>query len=793
MNIDELIKLRADILENSSNEDGYVSQQTFLESVLPSTVETGLTESEDINFVPPNQNFNILGYNENESGERLQLFIVDQDSISLSKNKNDLIRSRKDSHNLNFKLALDFVKKAMKGHTDELIQDSDPLAVLANQLFSSSYVDKIDVVEIILFSATIATETRGKELDVKKFEFDDSSVTARITKNRIQEKKQIDIYFKLVDLGYLYSVSVSKGNADPLKVSFKNVFGNPIEVLKVATEVNFESYICVLPAIGLANLYKKESSRLLEKNVRSFLNFKGANAGMRTTIRTEPEKFIAFNNGLTVTGIGSKLSVHDGKTYLESVNDFQIVNGGQTTASIYFSMKDGLDISKINLMAKINIAKNVSEEELNSLISDISKYSNTQTKVSNVDLKTSNRELKLIKRMSTSVTAPNGNKWYFDLAKGEFDTLVKLKGNKKKLDKEYPKHRRFTKDLLGRYYTAWGETPYLVKLGGVKVFRYFIDSISGDEDKKKPKVIDRDFYGSLISKVILFRELEIIHGRGKNAIGQLRSAVIPYTISALFHNTNGNKKNLDFNLNMLWINQGFDSSLKAYFYDLMVLINDLIKKLSQSDDFAQYAKKEQLWIDIKKNSEFKKFFSSADTEKILKKYGIAKRAKGLKKKNVNAYDFENITKAINFASMGSKYYKNLINNLSFPLSSAEDRKISRIIQSFKSFKNVSKEDVLFLDDFLSKIKEESPNSFEKTKNTQNVLWSSTLNNIIKRYNSCIADNKSIIDEFDKIYQVASLKKVKYGSVFQIIGLKLSKGEELGLVDIYQASHYYKIS
>ena len=117
MDIDELIKLRTDILENSTNEDGYVSQQTFLETVLPSAVETGLIESDDINFVPPNQNFNILGYNENESGERLQLFIVDQDSISLSKKKNDLIQSRKDSHNSHFKLAMEFVKKSMKGHT----------------------------------------------------------------------------------------------------------------------------------------------------------------------------------------------------------------------------------------------------------------------------------------------------------------------------------------------------------------------------------------------------------------------------------------------------------------------------------------------------------------------------------------------------------------------------------------------------------------------------------------------------------------------------------------------------
>ena len=82
-----------------------------------------------------------------------------------------------------------------------------------------------------------------------------------------------------------------------------------------------------------------------------------------------------------------------------------------------------------------------------------------------------------------------------------------------------------------------------MKLGGVKVFRYFIEEISGDGDKKKPQLIDRDFYEQLIARIILFRELEILHGVGKNAIGQLRSAVIPYTMSAVYLHMNADKKN----------------------------------------------------------------------------------------------------------------------------------------------------------------------------------------------------------------------------------------------------------
>ena len=791
MNIDELIKYRIELLEDSVNDEGYISQQTYLESVLPSAVETGLIESEDINFVPPNQNFNVLGYHENESGERLRLFIVDQDSISLSKTKDDLIRSRKDSHSPHFKLALDFVKKSLNGHMDDLLQVSDPLAVLSNKLFSSSFVDKIDVIEIILFSATVAVETRGKEFGVKKFEYDKTSVTAIFTKDRQQEKKEIDIYFQLVDLRYLHIVSVSKGNADPLKVTFQDVFGSSIEVLKAAEEEHFESYICILPATGLANLYRKESSRLLEKNVRSFLNFtaRGTNIGMRNTIRKDPEKFVAFNNGLTITGVGSEIRKNNGKIFIESIDDFQIVNGGQTTASIYFSMKDGLDISKINLMAKINIVKDVTVDELDSLISDISKYSNTQTKVSNVDLKTSNRELKLIKRISTSVTTPNGDKWYFDLARGEYSTMVKLNGNKKKLDKDYPKQRRFTKDELGRYYTAWGEVPYLVKLGGVKVFSHFIDSISGDGEKKKPKEIDRDFFISLISKIILFRQLEIVHGRGKNAIGQLRSSVIPYAISALYNITNGNKNSLDFNLNMLWVNQGLDSSLKSYFYELMFLINDLIKKYAQSDDFAQYAKKEQLWKDIKNSPDLKSFFVGSDTKKIIKKYGIPKSINKSKKKSTEV-DFTIISKTVEIASNGFQYYNSILNGLDQKVSEIEEKKITGILQQVKTRKDIGERGVLGIDSLIELVRTTQPRLFDVVKHKTDEKLSTSLKGIIDQYNNAKNNNISIVTEFNKSHTIATAKKIKYASVFNTIGKKLTQGEELSLAEVYQVSEYY---
>ena len=79
--------------------------------------------------------------------------------------------------------------------------------------------------------------------------------------------------------------------------------------LKLLMKTIFESYLCVLPASVISRLYKEFSTRLLEKNVRSFLQFRGVNKGIRETISKEPEKFVAYNNGLTITATNGDISI----------------------------------------------------------------------------------------------------------------------------------------------------------------------------------------------------------------------------------------------------------------------------------------------------------------------------------------------------------------------------------------------------------------------------------------------------------------------------------------------------
>jgi hypothetical protein len=59
--------------------------------------------------------------------------------------------------------------------------------------------------------------------------------------------------------------------------------------------------------------------------------------------------FLAFNNGLAATAEEIEIGMSEnGGFVVKSVNDFQIVNGGQTTASIYHTLKkDKAEISGI--------------------------------------------------------------------------------------------------------------------------------------------------------------------------------------------------------------------------------------------------------------------------------------------------------------------------------------------------------------------------------------------------------------------------------------------------------------
>jgi hypothetical protein len=793
MDLRTLLDFRNDILKDSLDGNDMLSESNFIESTLPYILDSKKIDNDDFTNVYykaliGNQHCKVNGYSVNETGERLYLYIVNENELF---SENNLIINRKEEYDSIFKQATNFINKSIKGHLRD-IQDIGDVNVLINLLSSSYGLEKFDVIEVFLLSPTISAENRGNEgPQPKRFEFKEETIKVKFGEKQIE--KEITIFKSLIDLNLLYNIYITKGGREELIINFKNDFNYPIEVIKAAEEDSFESYLCVLPATVLSKLYFKYSSRLLEKNVRSFLQFKGANKGMRNTLINTPEKFIAFNNGLTITASGIKVSCLNDKCYIDELTDFQIVNGGQTTASIYFTEKDGIDISKVKIMAKINVVTTASEEVLDELISNISLYSNTQTKVSSVDLKSRNPQIAKIKALSDSIITPSGHKWFFEKSKGEFNTKLKIAGTgaaKNRIEKEYPKEFRFTKEVLGKCYCSWGDEPHLVKKGGEAIFAKFISNITTDNEKKKIS-IDRFFYEMLISKIILFRGLEKIHGEKSNAIGQLRSAVVPYTISVLYTMTEGDKKNQNtFNFSKLWNSEGINNDLESYLKSLMTLINNLIKKYATSDDFGENSKKAELWDSIINSQEINNFRKSNDTLQILEKYSISKKDIEKKLSTIRFdVDFNQLIDSVEIISKSKSYYSTIRSKLWDVLSDNEKNKIDKIINCIQTYSDFDISLIDFEKNILDRINKDFPEVFREIKYTENLIYNNSLDYIIKKYNKALSESKDVYDEFMKTYEIANNKGIQYSNVFDTIGKSLKNGLAPSLKEIYYASFY----
>ncbi|MCS2592217.1 AIPR family protein [Bacteroides thetaiotaomicron] len=133
--------------------------------------------------------------------------------------------------------------------------------------------------------------------------------------------------------------------------------------------------------------------------------------------------FLAFNNGLAATADHIELD-STGRNIVK-ISNLQIVNGGQTTASIYHTWKkDKADISGIFVQAKISVIKRA--EEFADIVSRISRYANTQNKVNDADFTANNAHLVAFEKLSRYILTPITEDsniqtyWFFERARGQY-------------------------------------------------------------------------------------------------------------------------------------------------------------------------------------------------------------------------------------------------------------------------------------------------------------------------------------------------------------------------------------
>ena len=236
---------------------------------------------------------------------------------------------------------------------------------------------------------------------------------------------------------------------DELVVNFFDVCGSALPCVYVPNDVEDYDYaLTAIPAEALRFIYEKYGPRLLEANVRSFLSSTGkVNKGIRETLQREPERFMAYNNGIVIVAdelrMGETATGSPGIVWLKGM---QIVNGGQTTASLYFTKKKAPDVnlSRVRVPAKIIILRSLDPTQEEGLISDISKYANSQNAVKLSDLSANKPFHVKLEQLSLSTYCPDGvGRWFYERAAGSYNTLLAREGTTparlKKLKTDIPR------------------------------------------------------------------------------------------------------------------------------------------------------------------------------------------------------------------------------------------------------------------------------------------------------------------------------------------------------------------
>jgi hypothetical protein len=421
-----------------------------------------------------------------------------------------------------------------------------------------------------------------------------TNATTRVKGVRPETVDGIDYSYQVWDLGRLHRLLTSGTLHEPIVVDFPSRFGSGLPFLGTpTTDKDYSVLLTIVPGPVLAALYDEFGTRLLELNVRSFLQTKGAvNRGIRESLLKTPERFLAYNNGISATASRVELS-DDGKS-IARLHDLQIVNGGQTTASVHSAFKrDAADISSVLVQAKVTV---VSPAKLEEIVPAISKYSNTQNKVTTADFSSNDPFHVDIEKFSRSIWAPSASgdgqetRWFYERARGQYaDELARQRtpARQKSFKLAHPTKQKFTKTDLAKYVTTWDQLPHLVSRGAEKNFREFMMRMS---TKGRPRV-DELYYRRLIAQAVLFKKTEEIVGSKK--FGAYRANIVTFTIAKLV-NVTASRLDLDD----IWKRQGLTPALESAIADLCVPVQASITSPPGGANVGEWCKKPEAWTRV---------------------------------------------------------------------------------------------------------------------------------------------------------------------------------------------------
>lgn len=381
-----------------------------------------------------------------------------------------------------------------------------------------------------------------------------------------------------------YSEYVATGS-DPIRIDFTDypytLRGVPC--IKTSDNEQLTSYLLAIDGAVIADLMDSYDSRLLESNVRTYLEARTkTNKGILKTIKDEPHLFFAYNNGITATARNAELHDEGGSLKLVSVTDLQIVNGGQTSSSLLYAREqNNSSLDGIKVQMKLNVLKD--DALMQDIVPNISRYSNTQNAVSEADLISNAKFQSEIDRLVSNLNTPKLDrivvpKWFYERARGQYKSLSRYKSDtaRKSIKERFPPEMVITKTDAAKYFMSTSGRPDHVAKGAQKCFLEF-SKIIGKMYESKPASINEYWVKQLVAKAILFKNLDGEIGRTdwyKEDRGYKSQAVI-YTIAMMTTFFDNNYKYIDFD--RIWNEQKVPSGLMSFMVQVAEAVREKIK------------------------------------------------------------------------------------------------------------------------------------------------------------------------------------------------------------------------
>jgi hypothetical protein len=379
----------------------------------------------------------------------------------------------------------------------------------------------------------------------------------------------VPIDYHVWDVRRFWEANESTQGREPLEIDLCEWNRDGLSALRISGESGFQTYLAAVPGAMLADLYHRYGSRLLESNVRAYLSARGKiNKGIQTTVLSQPQMFLAYNNGITATATSVRTAPSGA---IEAITDLQIVNGGQTTASLFYVRRDTrgtpTSLSDVHVQMKLVV---VDPEAAVELVPNISRYANSQNRVSEADFFSNSAFHVRMEDLSRRVMAPQlpgrqyQNKWYYERTRGQYQNeRSKLTGaQQKQFELTYPRSQVITKTDAAKYEVSWGQKPHLVSAGAQKNFMAFAEAIA-KRWNDAPDAFNDEYFRDLVAKAILFNELRFVVAKQDWYQQGYLANIIAYTMSKMAHEVGRQTPGERMNFRGIWNRQSTPPAVLA--------------------------------------------------------------------------------------------------------------------------------------------------------------------------------------------------------------------------------------